>query len=121
MIYSTGDEYQGQWQFHGRSGQGEIRVQTPAHFSKPNLNRPQYARGGFYKGQWAEDMRWGDGAFENEYGLKHQGQWQRDRMHGFGKQVACVCFPGYFNPGVTSCRVSGGQVRQQIRGPIFRG
>jgi hypothetical protein len=32
-------------------------------------------------------MRWGDGSYENEYGLKHQGQWQRDRMHGFGKQV----------------------------------
>jgi len=47
----------------------------------------QYARGGFYKGQWAEDMRWGEGSYENEYGLKHQGQWQRDKMHGFGTQV----------------------------------
>jgi hypothetical protein len=34
-----------------------------------------------------QDMRWGDGLYQNEYGLKHQGQWERDQMHGFGKQV----------------------------------
>ncbi len=88
MLYSTGDEYQGQWQFHGRHGQGEMKVQSSALVYKLNLNWLQYARGGFYKGQWSEDMRSGDGSYENEYGLKHQGQWQRDKMHGFGKQVS---------------------------------
>jgi hypothetical protein len=32
MVYSTGDEYQGQWQFHGRHGQGEILVIISAFF-----------------------------------------------------------------------------------------
>jgi hypothetical protein len=89
MLYSTGDEYQGQWQFHGRHGQGEMQVCAALNCQYKLSCRLQYARGGYYKGQWAEDMRWGEGSYENEYGLKHQGQWQRDKMHGHGKQVHC--------------------------------
>ena len=69
-------------------------------------------------------MRWGDGLYENEYGLKHQGQWQRDKMHGFGKQVACACcwwILGYFNPCVTSVIFQVDKYGSQYEGQYFAG
>ena len=54
-------------------------------------------------------MRWGDGSYENEYGLKHQGQWQRDKMHGFGKQVRTQT---RFNTRMPARSVSAALVRR---------
>eukprot|EP01039_Chlorochromonas_danica_P005152 gene5152-5662_t len=67
-IYTSGDQYVGQWRKGRRNG----------------IGRYVFANGDVYEGKWVGDVPCGHGRYQTILGDSYEGQWENNAYHGQG-------------------------------------
>lgn len=88
-VYSSGETYEGEFAKGLRHGNGRWR---------------DPARGASYIGEWVDDLREGRGTYSTTDGVRQEGTWRRDRLHGpschdVSGDVSGTTYDGSFEDG----------------------
>lgn len=94
LYFSNGDEYNGNWVDHYRTGEGKITFKKGGQYTgtfKKNkfdgYGKYVYPNGDLYYGEWVQNIAEGDGEYVFVNGNVYVGKFKAGKFHGFGTML----------------------------------